>query len=155
MSVDMVYGDLLTAKEDIIVHQVNCQGVMGSGIAKQVKEKYPKVYETYMDALQCRQSGTYPYISWCTVNDNQTFVNLYAQINYGRDAGVKYTSYDRFCCGLEQIRDKFKDSNHKRTIAFPKNIGCGRGGANWNIIYNMILEILGKDFDIVFYEYKE
>ena len=28
----VIDGDLLDAKEDIIGHQVNCQGVMGSGV---------------------------------------------------------------------------------------------------------------------------
>ena len=28
-----VYGNILDATEDIICHQVNCQGVMGAGVA--------------------------------------------------------------------------------------------------------------------------
>ena len=33
-----VKKDLLTS-EGIIAHQVNCKGVMGAGVAKQIKEK--------------------------------------------------------------------------------------------------------------------
>ena len=44
-------GDLLVAQEelnlDVICHQVNCQGVMGSGIAKQIRDTYPIVFENY------------------------------------------------------------------------------------------------------------
>lgn len=36
-----VKADIFTTDCDIIVHQVNCYGVMGAGIAKQVKERYP------------------------------------------------------------------------------------------------------------------
>lgn len=32
-------GNLLDAKTDVIAHQVNCQGVMGAGIALQIKNK--------------------------------------------------------------------------------------------------------------------
>lgn len=39
--------DIFKSGADIICHQVNCQGVMGSGIAKQVREKYPVVYRDY------------------------------------------------------------------------------------------------------------
>ena len=39
--------DIFKSGADLICHQVNCQGVMGSGIAKQVREKYPKVYKEY------------------------------------------------------------------------------------------------------------
>lgn len=39
MAVKIVNGDLLHATEDIIGQQVNCQGVMGSGVAKLMKER--------------------------------------------------------------------------------------------------------------------
>lgn len=40
-------GDLLKAKEDILVHQVNIQGNMGGGVAKQIAIQYPKVESEY------------------------------------------------------------------------------------------------------------
>ena len=45
-------GDLLDAPVDYICHQVNCQGRMGSGIAKQIKERWPVVYEGYMAGFE-------------------------------------------------------------------------------------------------------
>ena len=39
--------DIFESGADVICHQTNCQGVMGSGVAKQVREKYPQVYEQY------------------------------------------------------------------------------------------------------------
>ena len=39
--------DIFDSGADIICHQVNCQGVMGSGLAKQIRERYPIVYEEY------------------------------------------------------------------------------------------------------------
>ena len=41
--------DLFESGADMICHQVNCMGVMGSGVAKQVKERYPKVFEEYVN----------------------------------------------------------------------------------------------------------
>ena len=47
---DIVSGNLLKDfNGDIIVHQVNCQGVMSAGIAKQIKIKYPKSYREYVN----------------------------------------------------------------------------------------------------------
>ncbi|MET3289633.1 UNVERIFIED_CONTAM: O-acetyl-ADP-ribose deacetylase (regulator of RNase III) [Brevibacillus sp. OAP136] len=40
MAVIIKKGDLLQASEPIIGHQVNCQGVMGSGIAKAIWVRY-------------------------------------------------------------------------------------------------------------------
>lgn len=42
-----IKGDLLETDAPVIVHGCNCQGVMGSGVAKQIKEKYFTVYEIY------------------------------------------------------------------------------------------------------------
>ena len=42
-----VNGNILEATEDIICHQVNCQGVMGSGLAKQIRSKWPSVFADY------------------------------------------------------------------------------------------------------------
>ena len=47
MSVKYYNGDLLESGCDYICHQVNCQGVMGSGIAKSIREKWPVVFEKY------------------------------------------------------------------------------------------------------------
>lgn len=42
-----VYGDIFDSDSDAILHQVNCQWVMESDIAKQVKDRYPAVYQHY------------------------------------------------------------------------------------------------------------
>jgi O-acetyl-ADP-ribose deacetylase (regulator of RNase III) len=40
-------GNLLEVKEGIITHGVNCQGVMGSGVALAIKQKYPSAFYSY------------------------------------------------------------------------------------------------------------
>ena len=46
----VIDGDLFTTDARFIVHQVNCKGVMGSGVAKQVRNKYPHVFVEYKKA---------------------------------------------------------------------------------------------------------
>ena len=70
MAVIIVHGDLLKASEDIIGHQVNCKGVMGSGVDKLIKEKYPEAF--------------------CA--NGKTVANLFAQLKYGRGK-EQYTDY--------------------------------------------------------------
>lgn len=43
-------------KDSIIVHAVNCQGVWGSGIAKEFKTRYPDSFVQY--ALWCKEHTT-------------------------------------------------------------------------------------------------
>ena len=45
--INIVDGNILNCKEDIIVHQVNCQGIMGGGLAKQIANVFPKVNSEY------------------------------------------------------------------------------------------------------------
>lgn len=40
-------NSVLDVTDGIICHQVNCQNVMGAGIARAIYEKYPKVKELY------------------------------------------------------------------------------------------------------------
>jgi hypothetical protein len=47
-----------------------------------------------------------------------------------------------------------RDIPKSKTIAFPYKIGSDRGGANWNIIYAMICEIL-SDWDVTIYKLEE
>lgn len=42
-----VKGNLLDSNCDYICHQVNCKGVMGAGIAKQIRDRWPWVFISY------------------------------------------------------------------------------------------------------------
>ena len=46
---DVVSGNLLEIEEGIICHQVNCQGVMGAGVAKTIASRYPQVLSAYRE----------------------------------------------------------------------------------------------------------
>ena len=43
----IIKGDLLNETTGLIAHGVNCQGVMGKGIALAIKKKYPQVFIDY------------------------------------------------------------------------------------------------------------
>ena len=164
-------GDLLESNCDYICHQVNCQGKMNSGIAKQIREKWPIVYKNYMEKydtvsdLVIKTYGGYecgPDVSeillgdiqivglwdnYHTTNFHQSVINMFAQQHYGHD-GRRYTSYDAFWSCLGKIKDIVPKGSK---IGFPGFIGCVRGGANWNVIYEMINEVLGKDYEVYIY----
>ena len=161
-------GNLLDAPVDYICHQVNCQGRMGSGIAKQIKERWPIVYDQYIAAFKEREeeivklcgqwetqidvSETFlGHLQQVPVSNTQTVINMFAQQWYGYD-GKRYTSYDAFWACLGGIRDSVPKGSK---IGFPMGIGCGLGGANWEVISTMIEEVLYKDFDVYIYQLEE
>ena len=147
MNINLVKCDILEIDCQVICHQVNCMGAMRSGVAKAIREKWPAVYETYLLGLKLK-SETLGTISVADVDKNKHVVNMYSQYEYGYD-GKRYTSYDAFCSCLEEIK-AFAIYNDIKSIAFPYNIGCCRGGANWNVIYAMI-ESVFKDTEIDIY----
>lgn len=140
---------------DIILHQVNCQGVMGSGIAKQVKEQYPKVYEEYKKI--CNKNNPHSLLglaqSVVTYKDYGTtfrgIFNLFAQENYGYD-GKCYTNYDALHSCLDFVNNYVVKGT---TIAIPYLMGCARGGGDWNVVYQMIEETFDEDVNILICEY--
>lgn len=136
--IQIVQGNLLDADDrDIILQQVNCCGVMGSGIAKQIRERYPEIYNSYKyfcDSHRIlRQSllGKVHYYS----TPEYVIANCFGQYSYGRD-GRQYTDYDA-------LRECFTTvaCNKAERIGIPFQIGCGLGGGDWEVVYNMICEI--------------
>lgn len=154
--VNIIKGDLLAATEDVICHQVNCQGVMGSGVAKAIREKWPEVYKAYhahvlihtSDILGSDILGTNLLVP--IENHHRAIINMFAQDLYGYD-GNRYTSYDAFYSCLEDIKENV--SSHC-SIAFPYKIGSDRGGASWDVIYAMICDVLG-DRDVTIYKLED
>lgn len=154
--VNYVKGNLLESNCDYICHQVNCQGVMNSGIAKQIRERWNNVFVSYRkrcDWYKSRDVSPLGRIWGVPINVNNIdryIVNMFSQDSYGYD-GSCFTSYDAFAHCLEVMkiwvpRDK--------TIGFPKNIGCGLGGGNWKVISALIEEILGETHEVYIYEWE-
>ena len=154
----MVYfdiGNLLDAPVEYICHQVNCQGRMGSGIAKQIKDRWPEVYEHYVTLYNTKgidvRHELLGKIQVVNVASNKNIINMFGQENYGYD-GKRYTSYDAFWACLGGIRDSVPKGSK---IGFPAKIGCGLGGANWEIIFRMIKEVLDDEYEIYIYMLEE
>ena len=159
-------GNILDSGADIICHQVNCQGAMNSGVAKAIRQKWPKVYTEYKAKCDYEEAtvndlyGQYENpIDWSEcllgdiqvvlVDENKAVINMFAQQYYGYDQ-KRYTSYDAFWYCLGRIKQVI---NPEKTIAFPARIGCVRGGANWNVILTMIEEVLGTDYNVEIWDY--
>ena len=148
--INHVKGDIFKGDADIIIHQVNCQGVMGSGVAKQVKDLYPKVYVHYReyckDFTPEEMLGTVFMVPIDTIKP-RFVANFFSQNNFGYD-GNCYTNYEAF----EKCLLYMKKNYSGFSMAIPYLIGCRRGGGDWNIVYKMIEDILG-DCEVTIYEY--
>ncbi|MEL3959498.1 macro domain-containing protein [Caldifermentibacillus hisashii] len=159
--IKIVTGSILNARENIIGHQVNCQGVMGAGLALQIKKKYPNVYESYVKLVNqtkekykqgCLQTDS--LLSACQfvdTHDGKTIANIFGQYGYGR--GKTQTDYEALRKGLYSIKEVVTNPYsllYQKTVALPYGIGCGLAGGKWNIVYNIIDEVF-EDYEVTLY----
>lgn len=144
MTIIRKQGSLLDAK-GIIVHGCNAQGVMGSGVALAIKNKWPNVYEQYRQewATGGWRVGDAQLIE--NVTEGVHVVNAITQEFYGREP-CRYVSYDGVAMAFSNIR------HDARTLKCPVNfplIGAGLGGGDWEIISTIIDRTLGDDIEKV------
>ena len=140
MRIYKVKGDITNSNATLILHQVNCQHTMGSGVAKAIKTKWPKVYHDYM-SLDEQKLGTIQVVK---VETNKYVVNMFAQDRYGYD-GKRYTSYDALDKCLQQVAE-FCRNEMIDYIAIPYNMSCDRGGASWNVVLSLIENAFKDNF---------
>lgn len=132
--IQIVNRDILLATENIIVQQVNCQGVMNSGLAKQLRNKYDGLYEGYktwckMETSPSKLLGT---VFFFYVSPHKVIANVFGQLYYGRKLGVQYTDYDALGKGMVLVGERARQRNF--TTAIPYGMGAGLGGGDWGII---------------------
>lgn len=161
--IKIIDGNLFDSKANLLVHQVNCMSVMGSGVALQVAQLYPHVEKEYAKYLKhCKKNkeeplGTVQYVpidSWALImvdtiknkkieaydNEYQYIVNLFGQKDYG--IGTQHTDLKAVKNAMVDICEKAKSIG--ATVAMPYKIGSYRGGASWDDVYKIINDVFGN-----------
>ncbi len=141
-------GDLLECEEPWILHGCNCQGVMGSGVALAIKNKYPSAYHTYRAQEETRGLALGD-LSYSQQEDGKTIFNGLTQEFYGRKGKfVSYEAVEQVIQGVNYLVEHWGQQGI--SVAMPK-IGSGLGGGNWEII-STIIEVNAISFQPVVYE---
>ena len=153
--------DILTVDKGVIVHSVNCIGAVG-GLAGAIARKWPKNAEKYKEYVRHRKSSIMLLGSVFEVNvaHNVIVANLFGQ--YGIGTGKQQTEYAALISAFKRIANTFFVGNDKETMHFggslgiedvpntltdiyiPYKIGCGLGGADWNIVQQIIEKTFEK-----------
>lgn len=128
-------GDITEIKYGVLIHQGNNKGVMGAGVAKALKTKFPQHFKDYkassleLGSLVCTR-----------INPKLGVVAMISQDGYGRAKKKVYTNYDSFRECLNQIKDLHSKCENVE-FYMPFNIGCGLANGDWNVISAMIEEV--------------
>ena len=131
MKIEYITGNLLLTDVKHIVHGCNSRGVMGSGVAKAIRDWYKLAYRDYEDVYNSNGLALGDIVV-SVQPDGRTIHNAITQQDYGRDSSRVYVSY----WAIAEVFRKINQWGIKE-IALPK-IGAGLANGDWNVISAII-----------------
>lgn len=139
-------GDLLQSNCLYIAQQCNCFSKMGAGLAKQVKRKYPQVYEADVSFPHSPKErlGKASFAP----RESGFMFNLYGQYRWGRNQ--RQTNYKALGYAMIDMLRKIEELENthpylKKTngaIGLPYGLGSELAGGDWNKILLIIKKVL-------------
>lgn len=146
--------NLIFAEESIIAHGCNCQGKMGSGVAKAIRARFPSAYRMYLDLLSkqppSKLLGRAQFVA-VGFEPNKFIANCFTQEYYGYD-NKAYASLDAIKTSLTEVAEYAAKYNY--SVALPP-IGCGLGGLKWTDVGPIIENIFSsRDVSFAVYDYR-
>lgn len=129
-------GDILQSRCPALVNPVNCVGVMGKGLAKQFRNRYPDMDRQYRQDCNSRllQPGT---IRAYPVSPNRTVICLPTKRHWREPSRLQ-----DIAAGLDALGDWITD-NPVPGIAIPP-LGAGLGGLRWNVVRPLIIRFADR-----------
>lgn len=149
MTIHTATGDLLSAPAEAVVNTVNTRGVMGKGIALQVKQRWPDVERAYRQACERGEVrlGEMHVVERAALTDGPRVV-----INF--PTKEHWRSKSRLAdieLGLRDLRQVIA-SLDVSSVAIPP-LGCGNGGLQWADVLPLIEQGLQGLGDVDIYVY--
>jgi YD repeat-containing protein len=148
-----IQGNLLDFPNGInaIFHQANTENIMGAGIAKQIRERYPEAYETDTNFFIPKGEYRLGEYSFASVNDENSphrlVYNLYGQ-RLGKDSiwGIP-TDYFALRDSLNKAlyeHTTFFDYYDKIICGFPWLLGSNLGGGDFKIVKYIVEQAMER-----------
>lgn len=139
----IIKQNLLDIQEGIIAHSVNCSGVMGKGIALDIRKKYPVVYDEF---IKFSKPNIYTpnLLGFCQivkVSPILSIANLFTQVYYGKSTpymSICHACYSSIGEAVKQLLEIGKTNNHP--IYIPR-ISSMNAGGNWEVIQLIIKDV--------------
>ena len=126
-------GDMLRSSATALVNPVNCVGVAGAGLARQMRAAFPAAYTAYRVACE---NGTLSIGSiLATPVEDRYVVHFPTKEHWRRPSRIDYIAL-----ALPALADWIQDVS-LASIAVPA-LGCGLGSLNWSEIRPLIVQHL-------------
>jgi len=142
-------GNLFDSECQTLVNTVNCIGVMGAGIAKQYKQRYPDMFNEYKHI--CKNNTKENYLShggdiwiWDYVDmfKQRKILCFATKVNWQYPSKIEWIER-----GLQNFVKNYKKWNIT-SIAWPK-LGCNNGKLNWEKQVKPLMVKYLDDLDII------
>jgi O-acetyl-ADP-ribose deacetylase (regulator of RNase III) len=115
--------DLLESNAQTLVSPVNCVGVMGNGIAAELKQRYPEMFKSYQQI--CVTGKLKPGNPWLWKCPSQWVLNFPTKRHWRNPSRLEWIE-----AGLVNFAAEYSNMGIT-SVAFPK-LGCGNGGLSWD-----------------------
>lgn len=127
-------GDMFDITFDVRINTVNCQGVMGAGVALAFRKKYPDMFYDYQKACSLGEIRPGKLHVWKR-SEREWIINFPTKRTWREKS-----RYEDIETGLQALRDYLIDFPGIK-VALPA-LGCGNGGLDWKRVAPMISESL-------------
>ncbi|CAH1524404.1 O-acetyl-ADP-ribose deacetylase (Regulator of RNase III) [Vibrio jasicida] len=148
--IEMKKGNIFTSKCDTIVNTVNCQGVMGAGIALEFKLRYPEMFKKYQ--LLCEGKHIQVGKLWNYTLPVERFGFKHVLNLPTKDSWKMPSKREYLELALQKFVGTYKKSPYT-SVAFPV-LGAGRGGLDEAEVIELMHHYLADlDIDIEIWQF--
>lgn len=145
MSIERIKGNIWNTKATTIVNTVNCEGIMGAGIALECRLRYPNMYIKYKEL--CDKGLLKPGLLWLYKNEPFNILNFPTKNLWRLPSKEEYLH-----SGLLKFKQMYKIKNIS-SIAFPL-LGASNGGISIDRSFEIMSLYLSElDIPIEIYDY--
>ena len=121
-------GDIFSSRADAIINPVNCVGVMGAGLARQFKERFPENFSLYSTACSkgCVKVGAILVVKVPLSGCCKYVINFPTKLDWRNPSKLSW-----IVSGLRELRQiLLSEEQVIKSVAIPR-LGCGLGGLHW------------------------
>lgn len=136
-------GDIFEAQTQVIVNTVNCEGIMGKGLALEFKKRYPDMFPTYQQDCKTGRLRIGRPTLYC--KSEPWILNFPTKNTWRANSKLEYLEK-----GLEYFVTKYKEAGIT-SISFPK-LGAQNGKLSWDEVGPLMMQYLSQtDIEVYIY----
>jgi len=132
-NIRLIEDSLFSSSAQTLVNTVNCKGVMGAGIAKEFKRRWPRMFKVYRAACE-RGDIKIGYPLLCLMRERWV-LNFPTKDHWKRPSKLEYIER-----GLTSVIAHHEEWGIE-SIAFPQ-LGTTLGGLRWEDVWPLMKEYL-------------